>query len=136
MMPAVIFPDVEKVLVAGLKNELENRTETFANNVSVSTKKPAPDVKPYPRRIITIRSDGGPELDHVRKLERVGVTIWCDTYSDASDLARLVEALFRTMTGESIKMVTVSLSPIRLDEEGPQECRYMTLELITKAATL
>lgn len=135
-MPAVIFPDVEKVLVAAIKSELSSRSESYAQNVVVATKKPAPDVKPYPSRMVIIRGDGGPELDHVRKLERVGVSIFCNTYADASDLSRLLEALFRTMTGEQIKMVSVILSPVRLDEGSTQEARYMTLEVTTKATTL
>jgi hypothetical protein len=136
MMPAVIFPDVEKVLVAAVKAELEARSETYAQDVHVSTIKPAADLVPYPTRIIVIRADGGPKLDWVRKSERVGIQIWANTYADASDLARLIEALSVTMTGESIKLSQVVLSPIRVDEAGPQECRYMTLELITKGSTL
>lgn len=136
MMPAVIFPDVEKVLVAGIKAELLTRPETYAQNVYVATKKPAADKNPYPARIITIRSDGGPKIDWVRKSERIGITIWANTYSDASELARLIEALSITLTSDSIKLSQVILSPVRIDEAGPQECRYMTLELITKGSTL
>jgi hypothetical protein len=136
MMPAVIFPDVEKVLVAAFNAELAARSEPYAQDVVVATKKPAADQVPYPSRILVIRSDGGPKLDWVRKSERVGITIWANTYADASDLARLVEAITVTMTGESIKLAQIVLSPIRLDEAGPQECRYMTLELITKGSTL
>jgi hypothetical protein len=136
MMPAVIFPDIEKVLVAGIKAELDSRSESYAQDVVVATIKPSPSVSPYPSRIITIRSDGGPKLDWVRKLERVAITIWADTYSDASDLARLIEALSITLTGDQIKLSQVILSPIRIDEAGPQECRYMTLELTTKGSTL
>ena len=135
-MPAVIFPDVEKVLVAAISAELETRSESYAQNVYVATKKPSADKNPYPSRIITIRSDGGPKLDWVRKAERIGITIWADTYADASDLARLIEALAVTLTNDSIKLSQVILSPIRIDEAGTQECRYMTLELITKGSTL
>jgi hypothetical protein len=136
MMPAVIFPDVEKVLVAAFKSELDERDESYAINVHVATKKPPPDKKPYPKRMVIIRSDGGPKVDWVRKIERIGITIWADTYADASDLARLVEALSTTLTGEQIKLATVVLSPTRVDEAGPQECRYLTLELIVKGSTL
>jgi hypothetical protein len=136
MNPAVIFPDVEKVLVQAIKIALQNRPETFAQNVYVATKKPAPDKKPYPSRVVTIRSDGGQEIDWVRKLERVGVSVWCNTYSDASELARLLESLFRTMTGEHIKLTRVVLSPVRVDEASEQEARYMTLEVIIKGTDL
>jgi hypothetical protein len=135
-MEKVIFPDVEKVLVAGIKAALAERNESYALNVLVATKKPAPDFTPYPARIVTIRSDGGPQLDDVRKQERLGIHVWADTYSDASDLARLLEALLKQMTGEEIKLVEIALSPVRVDEEGPQECRFMTIQVITKGVTL
>jgi hypothetical protein len=135
-LPAVIFPDVEKILVAEIKQKLNQRDETYTNAVTVSTKKPGPDVKPYPKKSVVIRSDGGPEIDHVRKLERIGVSVYASTYADASDLARMVQALMRTTTGRDIKQVTAVLSPVRVDEEGPQEARYMTFEIITKAKTL
>lgn len=135
-MPAVIFPDIEKVLVAAIKSELLTRTEPYAQNVTVATKKPAPDVSPYPSRIIVIRSDGGPKVDWVRKIERVGISIWANNYADASNLARLIEALSVTLTGEEIKLSRVVLSPTRVDEAGPQEARYMTLELIVKGSDL
>jgi hypothetical protein len=135
-LPAVIFPDIEKVLVAAIKNELNARSESYAQNVHVSTIKPAADVKPYPSRIVTIRSDGGPKVDWVRKLERIGINVWADTYADASNLARLIEALSVTLTGDEIKLSRVALSPTRIDEAGPQEARYLTLELIVKGSTL
>lgn len=135
-LPAVIFPEIEKVLVAAIKSELDSRIETYSANVHVATKKPAPDVKPYPGRIVVVRSDGGNQLDWVRKLERVGITIWADSYSDASELARLLEALAITLTGDEIKLARIMMSPVRIDEAGPQECRYLTMELITKGSTL
>jgi hypothetical protein len=135
-MEEVIFPDVEKVLVAGIKAALAERNESYALNVLVATKKPAPDFTPYPSKIVTIRSDGGPQLDHVRKQERLGIHVWADSYADASDLARLLEALLKQMTGEEIKLVEIALSPVRVDEEGPQECRFMTIQVITKGVTL
>jgi hypothetical protein len=136
MNPQVIFPDVEKVLVAGLKAALKERKELCTHGVEISTIKPAPDKKPYPKRIIVIRGDGGPELDDVRKIERVGVNIWADNYADASDLARITEALMKQLTGAEIKKVEIILSPVRVDEEGPQEHRYLTLEVTTKGTPL
>jgi len=135
-MPAVIFPEIEKVLVAAIQAELDSRAEAYAQDVHVATKKPAPDVNPYPARIVVIRSDGGAQLDWIRKSERVGITIWANDYAQASDLARLIEALAITLTGNEIKLSRIIMSPIRIDEAGPQECRYLTLELITKGSTL
>lgn len=135
-MEPVIFPDVEKVLVAALKAELSSRSEPVAANVHVSTIKPSPKMSPYPTKIITVRSDGGTHLDHVRRMERLGLSIYADTYSDASELARLVEALVRTLTSNEIKLIDVVLSPVRIDEAGAQEHRYMTLQIITKGTDL
>jgi hypothetical protein len=132
----VIFPDIELVLVRDITAALADSPIELAENVRVATIKPAPDETPYPSKIVVVRGDGGPQLDHVRKIERVGITIWADTYKDASELARLLEALLRQMTGEEVKLVDIILSPVRIDEEGPQECRYMTLEIITKGTTL
>jgi hypothetical protein len=131
----VIFPDVERLLVAGLNTALAARSETYASNVLVTTKKPAADAT-QPARCIVIRADGGPTLDDVRKSERVGITIWANTYADASDLAHLVAALSKSLTGEHIKKVDVSLSPTRLGEENRQEARYLILELIVKGSNL
>jgi hypothetical protein len=132
----VIFPDVEKILVAALKTAIEAREESYAQNVHISTIKPAPDVNPYPSRIVTIRSDGGPLKTDVSKLERIGVNVYATTYADASDLSRLVEAIFRSLTGEYIKLVEIILSPVRVDEMSTEEVRYMTLELVVKGTDL
>lgn len=132
----VIFPDVEKILVAGLKASLDSREEAFTDSVYVSTKKPGPKTTPYPTKIITIRSDGGPQLDDVRKLERIGINVYANNYADASDLSRMVAALVRGLTGEYIKFVEIILSPVRVDEESQEEVRYMTLEVTTKGTTL
>lgn len=135
-MDQVIFPDVEKTFVTGLTSALLDRVEAYAEDVYVATIKPAPDYTPYPSRIVTIRSDGGSELEEVTRKERVAVTVWCDTYADASDLSRLVAALSKSLTGTDIKAVKLALSPVRVDEKGSQECRYMVFEVIVKGSTL
>ena len=133
---AVIFPDIEKILVQGLQSALDARSESFAQDVAVSTIKPASDVTPYPDRIVVIRGDGGPRLDHVRKLERAGITIWAEDYQTASSLGYLVEALVKELTIDGIKLVDIALSPVRVAEETQQECRYMTIEVITQGTNL
>lgn len=132
----VIFPDIEKVLVAGLKSALAGRDEPVAQNVYVATKKPAPDYTPYPSKMVVVRADGGPQLDDVRKTERIGINIWCDNYADANELSYLVAALMKTLTGDSVKFVNMVLSPIRIDEASTEEHRYSTFELIVKASEL
>ena len=135
-MEAVIYPDLEKVLVEKLTELLGAREEPVAQDVKVSTIKPSPDVTPYPGKTVVIRSDGGAELDHVRRLDRVGINIWAPTYAEASDLARLVTALLADTTGEAIKNVRITLHPIRVAEAGPEEHRYLTAEFVVKATNL
>lgn len=132
----VIFPDIEKILVAGLKAALDDRSEPVAANVYVATKKPAPDYTPYPSKIVVIRADGGLQLDDVRKNERIGVNVWCTDYGTANELSYLVAALMKTLTGESVKFVNMVLSPVRVDEASKEEHRYLTFELIVKGSNL
>lgn len=136
-MMATIFPDVEKLLVSRLKSSLQSSTQSFTSNTVVATKKPAPDVSPYPSRIIVVRADGGLELvSGLTKTERIGVNIYAENYSVASDLARLVEAWMRTYNFGDIKRVETTMSPVRVNNEGKEEQRYMTFELVVKASTL
>ena len=134
---ATIFPDVEKLLVARLKSSLSTSGQSYASNVTVATKKPGAEVTPYPARIVTVRADGGTSIERgLTKSERVGVNVYAANYSDASSLALLVEALMRTFNWGDIKLVNTSMSPVRVDNDGKEEQRYMTFEIVVKASTL
>lgn len=135
-MPATIFQDTEKLLVDAITTSLAERSESYAQGVVVATKKPGPEIQPYPSKVVVVRSDGGPKLDWVRKMSRVGISIWCDTYADAADLSTLLEALSITWTNDHIKSCNVILSPVRAKEPSEQEARYMTLEVIIKGSNL
>lgn len=135
-MAVVVYPDTEKALSGALQSLLDGRTEPVAENVRVSTIKPSSEVVPYPPKTVVIRSDGGVDLDHVRRLDRVGINIWCPTYAEANDLARLVAALMRDVTGPDFKNVRVVLHPVRIDELGTEEHRYLSVELVVKGSTL
>ena len=134
---ATIFPDVEKLLVSRLKDSLQASSKSYASGVTVATKKPSAEVTPYPARIVTVRADGGGSLVRgLTKSERVGVNVYAANYSDASSLALLVEALMRTFNWGDIKLVDTSMSPVRVNNDGKEEQRYMTFELVVKASTL
>lgn len=134
---ATMFPDVEKLIVSRLKASLLVSTFSFASGVFVATKKPAPDVSPYPARIVMVRADGGEQrVRGVTKTERVGINVFAATYADASDLARLVESLMRTYNWGDIKLVETLMSPVRVDNDGVEEQRYMTFELVVKASDI
>lgn len=133
---SVIFPDPEKSIVSGLVALLDGRAEPIASEVYVATKMPPASLLPYPSKIVTVRSDGGPKLDEVRQFIRIGINIYADTYADASELAYFVDALGEELCGEEIKMVRTVLSPTRVPEDSEQEHRYLTWEIITKGSTL
>lgn len=134
---ATLFPDVEKLVVARLKSALSASTLPYATNVYVATKKPAPDVSPYPARIVTVRADGGMQrVRGITKTERVGLNVYAATYADASSLALFVEALMRTFNWGDVKLVETVMSPVRVDNEATQEQRYMTFELVVKASDI
>jgi hypothetical protein len=131
------FADVEPLLVEYLFDALAASEDPVAASVLVSVKKPDAAESPYPSKIVTVRSDGG--MDTQRNLirsERIGVNVWADTYADASNLASLVDAILRDCKTGAIKLVETQMSPVRVPNEGKQEQRYMTYQLVVKAADL
>lgn len=135
-MNKVIFPDLEKTIVNGLQSLLDGRTEPMATDVYVATKKPPTDFTPYPEKIVTIRDDGGADLDSVRRLSRIGINVWATEYATASGLAHLINALKDDLLGDEIKMIQTNLSPTRLPEESQEEHRYLVWEVVVKATNL
>lgn len=123
---STIFDDVEVTLVDVL--------ETAFPEATVSVKKPSPDVSPYPSKIITVRSDGAATgTRDITRVEMIGVNVWADSYKDASDLAREVDSVIRATRNGSIKLVESNMSPVRVDNAGPQEQRYMTFRVTMKS---
>lgn len=132
-----IFPDLEVLLVSRLSDALNQSGETVAEDVVVSVKKPAANVTPYPSKIVTIRADGGfDEERNIVRREAVGVNVYCGDYKTANDLARLVEALLRGLVGGEIKLVEMTLSPVRVDNPAQEEQRFMTASIVTQSVEL
>lgn len=131
---ATIFPDIEPVLVTCISSGLQSRLENVTNNVTVSVKKPDGKTLPYPERIVTVRSDGGaPAERDIVKRERIGVNVYAKTYKDASDLARIVDSILRSFSGSGIKLVQSVLSPVAVPNDGSEEQRYSTYEVVVVA---
>lgn len=135
-MEVVLYPDAERVLVAALDGLLQARSEPVAANVYVSVKKPPAELKPQPEKVVVVRSDGGADLDHVRRLERIGINIFAPDYEQANELAHLVAAVVRQTTGDAIKNVRVVMHPVRVAEATQAEQRYITVEVVLKAGNL
>lgn len=142
MNMATIFPDVEKLFIAAIKTALQASTNPVASGVTVATIKPGADVSPYPTKIVTVRSDGGAQIERdLTRLERIGVNVFTSdaspsvAYSNASELARLVESIIRSARPTGVKLVNTSMSPIRVDTDSTTapEQRFMTFEITVKA---
>lgn len=136
---ATIFPDVEKLVVAVIRDGLDAMSDPFFSDVVVATIKPAADVKPYPSKVVTVRGDGGTALERdITRLERVGVNVYANTYANASEIARTVESIVRAARPDGVKLVSTTLSPIRVDTPSTTapEQRYMTFELTVKAVDI
>ena len=132
----LIFPDIEKTLVAYFKQALEDSGSELAADVRVATKHSQPDETTPSKQLVIIAAYNQDTIDRVTKLASVTLEVYADDYATASSLAFLVEALARECTGPEIKRVETRLGPVRTNEEGQQERRSLDLEVIVKGADL
>lgn len=132
--PPVIFPDAEAWAIGYLKPALAARTEPFASGVTVTNKAP----KTMPARLVTVRDDGGPRLDDVRKVASIGVNVWAASMADVSDLARLVAALLEAAPGSGPVVAHLSTSgPYPVAEEASEKPhRYLSVDLSVRGEPL
>ena len=134
---AVVWPDVEALLITAAKPLFAARTEPYAAGVFISNQMPkkvdgTPDRKP---RMVIIRDDSGNQLDVVRDLVRVGIQFWGPSRVDAKDLAELGRALFNSLAGTGpIKRIKCTLRPVFVEDAQPMY--YATFELIIKGKNL
>lgn len=129
---AVIFPDIEPILVSHLRDSLE---EWGYTEVRVATKK-APASADQPPTQVVVTAAYNQTLDLVRRSASCVIDVYADTYADASDLGMLVATLVLGVPGEDIKKAEVVIGPVRQSDEAPQEKRSMTVDFIVKGSTL
>ena len=132
---AVIFPDVEELLVSFLIDALADIDLPIADNVRVGTIKLGADAVRPSKEVILVGAYNE-TLDVVRRVATATVDVYGDTYEEASELALLVAALIVNCTDGAIKRAVVSLGPVRILEESNQEKRSMTVDLIVKGSDL
>lgn len=120
---AVIFPNIEAVVVAYLKSVL--------SNVYVSVKKPAPDATQPDRQVIIMGAYQG-ESNRVLKTASLTIDVYATDYIEATNLALLVESKIRDCTGNVIKRAEVLMGPVRTTEAGEMERRSLDVELTVK----
>lgn len=132
-MLAVIFPDAELWATGAIRAALAGRTEPFAQSVYVSNAVPTTRRD----RMVICRRDGGPRLDITREAARLGVQVWGSTEQEATDLARLVSALFGAAAdGNPVLRVTQPSGPTPVADSSGQPLRYLTFELTVRGSNL
>lgn len=129
--PNVIFPDVELWATGYLRTALAARPEAYAQNVGVANDKS----KTTKARKVVVRRDGGPQRG-LFDFPRLAVRIWCDDEQEASDLARLTQALLVASPGNGpVVKASVLSGPQGIpDAAGPQ--KYLLVELRTRGSAL
>lgn len=132
----LIFPDIEKTLVAYFSQALQNTNTELAEDVRVATKHSQPDENTPSKQLVINAAYNADTLDRVTKLASVTLEVYADDYATASSLAFLIEALARECTGDEIKRVEVRLGPVRTGEETQQERRSLDLEVTVKGTDL
>lgn len=133
MIPAVIFPDVELFFTGYLRTQLAARAEPYAATVKVDRTAPTT----MPARLVTIRRDGGGELDRVRESARLTVNVWHETYQQCSDLSRLVRALLKASpNGDPVLRVDVNSGPSLVPEGNGKPHIVMTFDAWIRGTNL
>jgi len=129
---AVIFPDIEPLIVSKLQTFVDESTETYCSNVRVATKK-LPAGSALQSEVI-IQVSYQESLDKVRRAATVLVEVFADDYGTASELAHFVASKCPNLVGNTIKFAEASIGPFRDSEASPQEKRSITFDLIVKGA--
>ena len=124
----IIYPDIEKVLVAYLKDSL-------GSDVRVGTVKLGPD-SPLPAKQVVVTVSWASTKEVVTRYAGVQVECFADTYEDASELGLTVDAVLRTATVGPIKAVFILAGPIRFADESGQEKRAISAEVVVQATDL
>lgn len=122
----IIFEDIEKTLVAYLKETFEYEGE---QNIIVSTKKS----KQNGLKEVIITANYVNEITQVHRNASAVLDIYAPTYAEASRLGFLTEAFIREATVGDIKKVEVVLGPTRTTEQTESERRSISVDLVIKA---
>lgn len=130
-LPLVAFPDVELWAAGYLRTALAARTEPYAAGVFVSNAVPSTRRD----RMVIVRRDGGPRLDAVREVARLGVNVWGSTEQEVTNLTRLVRALlWAAPDGKPVCKAVENSGPSSIPDAQPR--RFMTFELTVRGSDL
>jgi hypothetical protein len=124
---AILFPDVEPIIVEHLKTQLPLRGWS---NVYVATKRAQPD--DVQDKQVIINASYQTLTERMIRDASVVVEVFCRDYGQANELSFLVSALLETIVGDPIKYVEITLGPVRLADEAGFERRSMSVDLVVK----
>ena len=119
------FPDIEPIIVSVLKAHF--------TTVRVGTKKLPADQQPAKQIVVTVAYGNEKSISPVLRYAGVVLDIYASNYADASSLALEATAVLRTVTGASIKEVSIISGPTRMGDDTGQEHRAISAELVVKA---
>lgn len=133
MIVPVLFPDVDLHFTTYLRTALAGRTEPYATGVKVDRVAPTT----LPPRLVTVRRDGGAQIDAVRENARLTVNVWHETQQGAADLARLVRALLWAAPNSGpVLRVDVNSGPSNVPEGNGKPHLVMTFDAIVRGTEL
>lgn len=128
----VLFPDAELWATTHLRAALSDRAESYATGAFVSNAVPTTRRD----RMVIVRRDGGADdglFDH----PRLSVQTWAKTEQDATDLARLVSALMRTLPGDGVcTSVRKNSGPNAVPDPSGQPLRYQVFDVTLRGVNL
>jgi hypothetical protein len=129
---AMLAADIELLLTGYIRTSLASRPESYASGVSVSNVVPPT----MPNRFVQVRRDGG-QVRNLRDTARVAIRCWAATEKDATDLARLVNALlFAAPKSQPVLSVVHQSGPLPIADGSTKPQRYSLFEIATRVTVL
>lgn len=126
---SILFPDVEPMIVAHLKSRLGL---VGFPNAYVATYKAEPN---NPQTVeVVVNVSYGREIEPMLREASLLVNVFADSYKDANEVALFVAAALDSVKGDPIKLVELALGPTRIANEGLQEQRSLSVDLIVKGS--
>lgn len=115
-MVDVLFPITTGRIVAGLGSGLAARDEAYTENVKVQPKLPPANQRW--QRMVTVRSDGGPQVGVVQR-HRYGFNVWAESPVNAEKLARMCMGLLPALAdGSPVVRVTDLSGPFEIIDDA------------------
>ena len=124
--PKVLWPDVQTVLPAFLRDSLAGREEPFTWGVRVGRRR-LESWKTLP--VVVVRRDGG-MVRGVLDVARVAVRVWAASEDDATDLSLLVRSIMLGLPGIGpVVRVEHNSGPFDIATDGMEFETYMAFDV-------